>query len=68
MAVTVPELVVWVVLGLATTGCSKILAFFLCLVFEETSAHLGGNSEPLIGTLPSDSLDAVSAVEDAGAV
>ncbi|KAF2827452.1 hypothetical protein CC86DRAFT_393580 [Ophiobolus disseminans] len=32
MAVTVPELVVWVALGLATTGCSRILAFFLCLV------------------------------------
>jgi hypothetical protein len=40
MAVTVIELVVWVVLGLATTGCSKILAFFLCLVFEETGLLL----------------------------
>jgi hypothetical protein len=36
MAVTVIELAVWVVLGFATTGCSKILAFFICLVFEET--------------------------------
>jgi uncharacterized membrane protein YciS (DUF1049 family) len=36
MAVTVVELVVWVVLGLATAAFSKILAFFLCLVFEET--------------------------------
>jgi hypothetical protein len=36
MAVTVIELAVWVVLGLATTACSKILAFSICLVFEET--------------------------------
>jgi Flp pilus assembly protein TadB len=36
MAVTVPELVVWVMLGLATAACSKILAFFLCLIYEGT--------------------------------
>lgn len=36
MAVTVIELVVWVALGFAVTGSSKILAFFLCMVFEET--------------------------------
>jgi uncharacterized membrane protein YciS (DUF1049 family) len=39
MAVTVVELVVWVVLGLATAAFSKILAFFLCLVFEETGSR-----------------------------
>ncbi|KAF1953914.1 hypothetical protein CC80DRAFT_494166 [Byssothecium circinans] len=36
MAVTVVELVCWVGLGFAVTGWSKVLAFFLCLVFEET--------------------------------
>ncbi|KAJ4300857.1 hypothetical protein N0V90_002945 [Kalmusia sp. IMI 367209] len=36
MAVTVAELVVWVGLGFAVTGSSKILAFFLCLVGEKT--------------------------------
>ncbi|KAF2683387.1 hypothetical protein K458DRAFT_418989 [Lentithecium fluviatile CBS 122367] len=36
MAVTVVELVCWVGLGFAVTGCSKVLAFFLCLVFERT--------------------------------
>ena len=36
MAVTVPELVVWVLLGLGTAGCSKVLALFLCLSFEDT--------------------------------
>jgi hypothetical protein len=36
MAVTIPELVVWVVLCLALTGFSKVLAFFICLLFEET--------------------------------
>jgi hypothetical protein len=36
MAVTVPELTVWVLLGLVTAGCSKILAFLLCLVCEDT--------------------------------
>lgn len=35
MAVTVPELVCWVLLGLTVTACSKLLAFFLCLVFEK---------------------------------
>jgi hypothetical protein len=39
MAVTVPELVVWVVLGLTTAACSKILAFFLCLIFEDTGLN-----------------------------
>ncbi|KAH7072634.1 hypothetical protein BKA63DRAFT_47520 [Paraphoma chrysanthemicola] len=38
MAVTVVELVVWVGLGFAVTGSSKILAFFLCLAFER-EAH-----------------------------
>jgi hypothetical protein len=38
MAVTAPELVIWVILGLSTAACSKILAFFLCLVFEDTRA------------------------------
>ncbi|KAH7132382.1 hypothetical protein B0J11DRAFT_612493 [Dendryphion nanum] len=36
MAVTVIELVCWVGLGFAVTGSSKLLAFFLCMVFEET--------------------------------
>ena len=36
MAVTVIELVVWIILCFAVTGCSKILAFFLCMRFEET--------------------------------
>ncbi|KAF2034606.1 hypothetical protein EK21DRAFT_85194 [Setomelanomma holmii] len=39
MAVTVVELVVWVGLGFAGTGSSKILAFFFCLVFEQTDAR-----------------------------
>lgn len=34
MAVTVPELAAWVVVSLAVTGCSKLLAVFLCLAFE----------------------------------
>lgn len=36
MAVTVPELVIRVLLGLATAASSKVLAFFLCLLFEDT--------------------------------
>lgn len=36
MAVTIIELVVWVFLCLAVTGTSKVLAFFICLLFEET--------------------------------
>ncbi|KAF2259223.1 hypothetical protein CC78DRAFT_592855 [Lojkania enalia] len=36
MAVTVVELVIWVGLGFGVTGTSKLLAFFLCLVFEKT--------------------------------
>lgn len=35
MAVTVVELAIWVGLGFAVTGSSKILAFFLCLVGED---------------------------------
>lgn len=45
MAVTVVELVCWVALGFAVTGCSKILAFFLCLVFEETGVPDNGLEE-----------------------
>ncbi|KAF2474948.1 uncharacterized protein BDR25DRAFT_280577 [Lindgomyces ingoldianus] len=40
MAVTVIELVVWVGLGLAVTGSSKLLAFFLCLVFERRGVEV----------------------------
>ncbi|KAF2847936.1 hypothetical protein T440DRAFT_481255 [Plenodomus tracheiphilus IPT5] len=36
MAVTVPELVVWAVLLLTTAARSKILAFLLCLLYEDT--------------------------------
>jgi hypothetical protein len=36
MAVTVIELLVWVALCFVVTGCSKVLAFFLCLGFENT--------------------------------
>jgi hypothetical protein len=36
MAVTVVELCVWVLLPFAVTGCSKVLAAFWCLVYEET--------------------------------
>jgi hypothetical protein len=43
MAVTVIELVVWVMLGLATSGCSKVLALFLCLAYEDTGAQQGDN-------------------------
>ncbi|KAF2015794.1 hypothetical protein BU24DRAFT_422107 [Aaosphaeria arxii CBS 175.79] len=39
MAVTVVELVCWVGLGFAVAGSSKILAFFLCLVFEDTGGE-----------------------------
>ncbi|KAF2255318.1 hypothetical protein BU26DRAFT_547286 [Trematosphaeria pertusa] len=45
MAVTVVELICWVGLGFAVTGCSKILAFFLCLVFEETGKRGGEGVE-----------------------
>lgn len=40
MAVTVIELIVWVALCFAVTGCSKVLAFFLCLRFENTGGHV----------------------------
>jgi hypothetical protein len=45
MAVTVPELVCWVGLGFAVSGCSKVLAFFLCLVFEKTGDEVDGCEE-----------------------
>jgi hypothetical protein len=45
MAVTVPELTVWVILGLVTAACSKILALFLCLVCEDTYGMPGDGSE-----------------------
>ena len=35
MAVTIIELVVWVSMCIVVTGTSKILAFFICLIFEE---------------------------------
>lgn len=35
MAVTVAELVVWVLISVALTATSKILAFFICLAFEQ---------------------------------
>jgi hypothetical protein len=43
MAVTVIELVVWVMLSLATAGRSKVQALFLCLAYEDTGAQQGGN-------------------------
>ncbi|KAH9871124.1 hypothetical protein J1614_006698 [Plenodomus biglobosus] len=42
MAVTVPELVIWVIVSLATAACMKILAFLLCLSFED----VGGGELP----------------------
>jgi hypothetical protein len=36
MAVTVIDLVDWVALCFALTGCSEVLAFFICLSFEST--------------------------------
>ncbi|KAJ6268167.1 hypothetical protein PSV08DRAFT_411187 [Bipolaris maydis] len=36
MAVTIIEMAVWVFLCLAVTGISKVLAFFICLLFEKT--------------------------------
>lgn len=42
MAVTVPELVIWVIISLATAACMKILAFLLCLSFE----NVGGRELP----------------------
>ena len=39
MGVTVIELVCWVGLSCAVTGSSKLLAFFLCLVFEKTGEN-----------------------------
>ncbi|GME50077.1 hypothetical protein BJ508DRAFT_318666 [Neofusicoccum parvum] len=35
MAVTVIELFVWVMICFAVTGASKLLAFFICLAFED---------------------------------
>lgn len=40
MAVTVIELICWVGLCCALTATSKLLAFFLCLVFEEDTGEL----------------------------
>jgi hypothetical protein len=48
MAVTVPELTVWVVLGLVTAGCSKVLAQFLCLVSEDTYGKLDSDGEQVV--------------------
>ncbi|KAF2177601.1 hypothetical protein K469DRAFT_755037 [Zopfia rhizophila CBS 207.26] len=45
MAVTVIELVVWVGLGFAVSGTSKLLAFFLCLAFDETRGRISQGSE-----------------------
>ncbi|KAF2793755.1 hypothetical protein K505DRAFT_325249 [Melanomma pulvis-pyrius CBS 109.77] len=36
MAVTVAELLCWILVGFAVDGFSKLLAFFLCLSFEKT--------------------------------
>ncbi|KAF1996024.1 hypothetical protein P154DRAFT_327680 [Amniculicola lignicola CBS 123094] len=36
MAITVIELVVWVALGISVSASSKLLAFFLCMAFEDT--------------------------------
>jgi hypothetical protein len=36
MAVTIIELLVWVVLCVAATSASRLLAFYICLIFEET--------------------------------
>jgi hypothetical protein len=55
MAVTVPELVVWVTLGLTTAACSKILAFFLCLSFEKTGAQYMNRVEIMSPTEEADS-------------
>ena len=43
MGVTVIELVCWVGLSCMVTGSSKLLAFFLCLVFEKTGEK--GNAQ-----------------------
>ncbi|KAF2281384.1 uncharacterized protein EI97DRAFT_429431 [Westerdykella ornata] len=45
MAVTVAELVCWVGLGFAITASSKLLGFFLCLVFEQTGVKGEGYAE-----------------------
>jgi hypothetical protein len=47
MAVTVPELVVWVMLGLAMAASSKLLAFFLSLSFEETGLRKPNEAFPV---------------------
>jgi hypothetical protein len=48
MAVMVPELTVWVVLGLVTAGCSKVLALFLCLVSEDSYGKLDSDGEQVV--------------------
>jgi hypothetical protein len=52
MAVTVPELTVWVVLGLVTAGCSKVLALFLCLVSEASYGKGGSDGEEVVESGP----------------
>jgi hypothetical protein len=59
MAVTVPELTVWVILGLSTTGCSKILAFFLCLAYEETGIQKEGRHGSIVTSREVDSTNAL---------
>ena len=39
MAVTVIKLLVWVILTFARALCSKILAFFLCLMLKNTESQ-----------------------------
>jgi hypothetical protein len=54
MAVAVIELVVWILLGLETAGCSKVLApaLFLCLAYEDTGPEHDGS----IGLVPSSNI------------
>lgn len=44
MAVTVVELMVWAALGFAVSGSSKLLAFFLCLMFEHRPSNRKGKA------------------------
>jgi hypothetical protein len=50
MAVTVPELTLWVVLGLVTAGCSKVLALFLCLVCEDTDETTSSSGQSVVSS------------------
>jgi glycogen synthase len=61
--VTVPELVVWVTLGLTTAAYSKILAFFLCLSFEKTGAQYMDRVEIMSPTQEADSFSTAWKVE-----